>query len=62
MQVVTQVNEKNELEQIIVTSSKELINIMQHLIIRKIDNQVNIHIKENGMLELSVPKYQELKN
>lgn len=62
MQVVTQVNEKNEMEQIVVTSSSELLNIMQHLIIRKIENQVNIHIRENGMVELSVPKYQDLKN
>lgn len=62
MQVVTQVNEKNELEQIIVTSSKEFVHIMQHIILHNIENQFNIHIRENGLVELSVPKYQDLKN
>ena len=59
MQITTLVQEDGNLEQIIVTSSNELISIIQHLIIRQFpEGQVNIHIKDDGQVYITKPVFQ----
>jgi len=55
MQVEMKVNADGSTENVIVTSKEELTSIIQSIIIYNLVGQINLHIKETGIVKLSVP-------
>jgi len=49
------VNADGSTENVIVTSKEELTSIIQSIIIYNLVGQINLHIKETGIVKLSVP-------
>jgi hemin uptake protein HemP len=59
MNITSIVKEDGSLEQVIVTSSGELVEVIRKIIVHDMmEGQVNIHIQDNGQVYITKPQYK----